>query len=376
MSYSLFWKDNNADSEKLSFQKNDKIASRFKLIKKLGKGGFGEVWEAKDIWLSQNIALKISYDDLKKETLILRRLPKDSYISIFDYVRDKQLNISAYSMELLLNPWVTLEEYNNDKLRKYFSNSKELYGIKLVVLIAINILRAISVLHGKKYSRNDRWCHGDIKPLNLYINLIGIQHATETLWWKDTSSIVKIGDLGLAKEYGEILMGGTRNYMAPEQTNGNSSYPSTDIFSIGQTLTALITGNPFKRSELQHINRIRSLLSQYISNPYLVDKLSEILRRMTMTSPVQRPNANEVISYMANLLDDDEWKILECFLNPEYKEGLTLSDASYNIFDWLSQVYNWRNRNTERLDMIKNKVRNMYKRNILLLEGHKYRAFA
>jgi serine/threonine protein kinase len=86
-------------------------------------------------------------------------------------------------MELLLHPWLTLEDYKNDTLSKFFSNNKtEMIGIKTVVLIAIDILHGICSLHGKKYSKTDRWCHGDIKPLNLYVNLHGIKEALQSSW--------------------------------------------------------------------------------------------------------------------------------------------------------------------------------------------------
>jgi serine/threonine protein kinase len=85
-------------------------------LKLLGRGGFGQVWEVQDLLLNQRVALKISAEDIAEETLVLRRLPKDRYVSVFDYVKDSGVEASAYSMELLERPWMTLDKYQRQHL--------------------------------------------------------------------------------------------------------------------------------------------------------------------------------------------------------------------------------------------------------------------
>ena len=53
-----------------------KFAGRFQLLNHVGQGGFGQVWRVRDLWLDQEVALKISLEDLTTETIVLRRLPK------------------------------------------------------------------------------------------------------------------------------------------------------------------------------------------------------------------------------------------------------------------------------------------------------------
>ena len=367
------------DDNDLDFEKREKIADRFRLKRKLGAGAFGQVWEARDTLLAQNIAIKISKDNLKKETKMLRKMPKDAYMSIFDYEKDKDREVYAYTMELLKRPWINLEEFKSKNLRSMFKDKdrrKELYALRIILYLSIDILKGISALHGKKYAKSNRWCHGDIKPLNLYINLPKLKAINRYDIPEDHISLVKIGDLGLVSGYGRRLYGGTPGYAAPEQY-GEHVYPSTDIFSIAQTISALIMGTPFDSEELKRINRIKNSLGRYISSTFLLEKISNILREMTKTTPNQRINADEAIFQLSKLIrKDEEWQLLEIFYAPNNFNGITLTDATDQAFKCLSKNYGWKNRNTERLNVVKTKIRNMYRRRMVFLDGHRYKVYA
>ncbi|MFH1078827.1 MAG: hypothetical protein V1766_00960 [Pseudomonadota bacterium] len=228
---SLFWRRDQNEANSLEWGKGEKFADRFRLLDPLGKGGFGEVWRARDLLLKQTVAIKISTRDLKEETLILRRLPKDRYVSIFDYVMDKSAGASAYSMELLEEPWSSLDDYQREYLSAQFKNpAKTIRAIKMVIYIGIDVLTTLGKLHGKKYGKHDRWCHADIKPQNLYIHRKDAKMAQETPWGDHVLPFLKVGDLGLAHQSGSLLRAGTPRYMAPEQKGSGSEYvsPATD----------------------------------------------------------------------------------------------------------------------------------------------------
>ena len=204
--FSLFWRASLTSSESLQLQKKYKFSGRFRLLERLGQGGFGEVWRAQDLLLVQEVALKISVSDLIQETLVLRRLPKDRYISIFDYVSDDSIGATAYSMELLEGPWVTLSDYSETYLRQQLDNpAKFMEGLRTIISISIDVLRSLGALHGVKYGKKNRWNHGDIKPQNIYVNRQGVKLAL-TKSWGSVSSFTKIGDLDLPAKRTRVLM--------------------------------------------------------------------------------------------------------------------------------------------------------------------------
>ena len=371
---SLYGRRNHNEDNSLEWKKGVKFAGRFRLLGLLGKGGFGEVWQARDLLLKQTVAIKISTSDLTKETLILRQLPKDRYVSIFDYVIDKDAGSSAYSMELLEEPWITLDDYQGEYFSKQFKNPMKAIGAaKMAIYVGIDLLKTLCELHGKKYGKSNRWCHADIKPQNLYIHRKAAKMAQETPWGDHVLPFLKVGDLGLARQSGSFLPAGTPRYMAPEQNGSGCVSPATDVFSVGQTLAAMITGDPFEEKDLKHVTRMKTVLARYIVSAHLVDKFSEALRRMMALTPAQRPTGEDTIRLLRGVMASEvDWKILSIFMRPEFAEGITLVDAADILFDVFAPSRGWNKRSDDRIMELKSKVKSMCNRNILSRNGHKY----
>lgn len=372
----LFWNSDARDDE-LSLRPKQSFGQRFLLLEYLGGGGFGQVWRAKDRWLGHEVALKISNHDLKNETLQLRRLPKDRYVNVYDYLKDDGLGASAYSMELLDRQWVTLEGFHDKELATRYKRGDHINALKMSLCISVDILKSLEILHGKKYTKSNRWCHGDIKPQNIFVDskaaskLISVRR-----WGIDFAPVAKIGDLGLARESGTRLCGGTLCYRAPEQAGDGKITvitPSSDIFAMGQTIAKLICGNPLdpELDELVHRNRIRDRLQASIPSTYLVEKMTDVIRRMTMTTPSSRPNAQESIRLIHNIVrSEDDWSVISVFAT----EGtqLKLDEAAESLFKTIAPSRHWSNYTSDRASDMKKLVRDAYRNGLLCLNGHRY----
>lgn len=367
---SLFWRSDITADATLFFVPDAVFGQRFRLLNKIGEGGFGQVWRAIDLWLNQEVALKISREDMSNETLLLRRLPKDRYVSIFDYVKDCSVDASAYAMELLDSPWMTLELYRDKHLAEKFTQGKYVLGVKETLCIIIDILQSLEVLHGRKYKRSQRWCHADIKPQNIYIDKNHARDVVKQNWENKKTPFTKIGDLGLAIEAGEYLNGGTMKYMAPEQNGARPVSAATDIFAIGQTIAFLILGKPLDSQTLAHENRIRNVFRASIPSIYVADGLTHAIRNMTLRTPTLRPSSQEGINQLKNIVkSDNDWQVLLTFESSE----LTLSEAGEHLFYKMAKARSWRNINNARIEEMKSLVRSAYKREILVRNGHRYR---
>jgi serine/threonine protein kinase/lipopolysaccharide biosynthesis regulator YciM len=201
------------------------IGNRYKIIKKLGQGGMGEVYQAKDTILDRIVAIKVVYSSLLKKQEFLQRFLREAKITaslnhqnivkVFDLLIDNN------------NYYLIMEFIDGTSLRNHLENRNE-----------INILNELDlflqILDGVEYAHNKNIVHRDLKPENIMLS-------------KDR--IIKITDFGLAFALGShsltnpgVLMG-TLGYLSPEQAQGIDVDFLTDIYSLGVILYELLTNN-------------------------------------------------------------------------------------------------------------------------------------
>jgi serine/threonine protein kinase len=363
---SLFWRPSTNGVE----DRAKILPDRFRYISELGQGGFGTVWKVRDRWLDYETALKVSNGSLARELSVLRTLPKDSFISVFDYVKDEQFE--GYTMELMRQPWMNLADYEQDYLHCSGSDpAQSIRRIKTAFVITIQLLIALKALHGKRYERTNRWFHGDIKPANIYVDVGGVRSRAD-LWGTGPPQFVKIGDLGLVTRHRQRLGGGTPGYMAPEQRVQGKGSTATDIYAVGITLMQMSTGQIISDDDLKHINRIRGQLGN-IPSRFLRDKISQIVRAMTLTTQTLRPSASSAARQIETLLaNEDEWLVLEGLATLSSEGAFSLTRAAEYLFPKFAKRKGWINETQDRSSIIKTNIRNMYRRKILSRNGQAY----
>jgi serine/threonine protein kinase len=203
------------------------LAGRYDLVNCLGKGGFGEVWEAVDRRMNRTVAIKLPRflpNEHKKIERFLREgraaagLRHPNIVSVFDAAESNGQHYLAI-------------EFVDGRPLSEFGNDKKLSHKAAAKMIA-ELARA---LH---YAHSQRIIHRDIKPQNIVVNSAGQP---------------QILDFGLAKSLAEetalTLDGtvmGTPAYMSPEQARGDTKNVGTasDQYSLGASLYWLLTGQP------------------------------------------------------------------------------------------------------------------------------------
>ncbi|MEM6793987.1 MAG: protein kinase [Acidobacteriota bacterium] len=220
------------------------VAGRFRIGKLLGRGGMGEVFEAHDRSLDDQVALKVvksrtvsaeSLQRLRREVLLARRVTHGNVCRIFDLIqhRDEKTgeDLALVSMELL----------EGETLRDRFGRLGVM-PVDQVLPIVRQIARGLIAAHRLNI------VHRDLKPANVMLieEPGGLRVAITDFGLARSVGRERPKDPDLTQE-GHVL--GTPAYMAPEQVAGESTSPATDIYSLGVMLYELLTGNlPFSGS--------------------------------------------------------------------------------------------------------------------------------
>ena len=215
------------------FVPGELLAGRFRIIRFLGQGGMGDVYEAEDEKVHGRVALKTlrpeiakmpgALDRFTREIHLARKVTHSNICRLYDISQHGEVTFLA--MEMLAGE--TLDQ----RLRREGAMSEE---------AALPLIRQMA--DGLAAAHRVGVVHRDFKPGNVM------------LVPEDGGARAVVTDFGLAHGAepagggltvrGDIL--GTPSYMAPEQVAGDEVTPATDIYSLGVTLYEMMTGTlPF-----------------------------------------------------------------------------------------------------------------------------------
>jgi Flp pilus assembly protein TadD len=191
------------------------------MVKRLGQGGMGEVWQADDLVLDTPVALKLIYTDdpegrqrILNEVRMARQITHPSICRVFD-VGEGEGEV-FYSMELV----------HGEDLATLVRRMGRL-DYEKVLDIAQQLCDGLAAAHGQGI------LHRDLKPANVLI---------------DEDGYVRITDFGIAvprSDKEDHTLVGTPAYMAPEQlVAGQVLSERTDIYALGLILYELLVGQP------------------------------------------------------------------------------------------------------------------------------------
>jgi serine/threonine protein kinase/WD40 repeat protein len=197
----------------------------------IGHGGMGIVYLARHASLDRQVALKVLSTDRAKEQISLDRFLREARAAA---ALDHPNIVRLYDIGQGAGVhYLVMELVEGTNLQEMVSKTGPLHYVQAAQYIA----QAAAGLH---HAHEKGFVHRDIKPGNLMVTKAGS---------------IKILDMGLARSVtdskdnltaqlgdGEIL--GTPDYIAPEQLLGEQADARTDIYSLGATLFALLSGYP------------------------------------------------------------------------------------------------------------------------------------
>ena len=251
------------------------LASRYRIVGLLGKGGMGKVYKAEDIKLNQTVALKFLPDRLEKDTAALdrfigevrtaRSVAHPNVCRVFDIG------------EIEGRHFLSMEYVDGDDLSSLLRRVGRLPSER-----AIEISRQLCV--GLHAIHDAGILHRDLKPANIII---------------DSRGKARITDFGIAGLEAEIskdaLRVGTPAYMSPEQIRGGDVSTRSDIYALGLVLYEIFTGKQaFNADSIPDL--IRKHQSETPTNPSEhvkgIDPLVEsVIRQCLEKNPNDRPQS-------------------------------------------------------------------------------------
>ena len=247
------------------------VVGRFELVRELGRGGFGVVWEARDRELGRSVAFKavlaggqagVREERLLREAEAAARLSHPNIVTLYDVGRSEQ------------GPYLVLELLNGCTLDERMRRGP--IPLPEALRIGVEVAKGIAHAHANGV------VHRDLSPGNVFLCDDGQ---------------VKVLDFGLAHAFGQRKVdGGTRAYMAPEQARGAPEDERTDVFAFGAMLHQMISGElPFKG---QGRERPRSAPELEIPG---APALGELVARMLERDPLKRPrDGGQVLAALAS----------------------------------------------------------------------------
>jgi len=200
-----------------------KLPSRYEVLDKVGQGGVGIVYKARDLQTNEILALKVlkpeaasdatAQANFSKELSLARKITHKNVCRIYDLYRNDGV---AYA---------SMEYVEGENLLSILSREG-----KMPVDRALGILRQLCGGLGEAHAQGV--VHRDLKPANIMV---------------DGSGTVKIMDFGIARmmETGvgqTATIVGTPAYMSPEQAEGKFVDARSDIYAIGLIFYEMITG--------------------------------------------------------------------------------------------------------------------------------------
>jgi CheY-like chemotaxis protein len=271
------------------------VIDDYEILERLGAGGMGTVFKARHRRMKRVVALKVLPRHSGQAESFVQRFQRE--VEVISQLSHPNVVMAYDAGEADLGHYLVMEFVNGQDL----SNCVQRNG-PFAVTEAVNLL--VQAARGLEYAHSRGIIHRDVKPANLL---------------RDTSGVVKVADLGLARLSAGLAGGGnssitqaggimgTVDYMPPEQAFDSTAVDHrADVYSLGATLHYLLTGQPPYRGDNVMATLFKhstaSVPSLSAARPDVPAALDAVFKKMMAKTPAERQQSMaEVIRELETL---------------------------------------------------------------------------
>ncbi|MFD3551727.1 serine/threonine-protein kinase [Streptomyces goshikiensis] len=267
------------------------VAGRYRLLSRLGEGGMGTVWRARDESLHREVAVKEvrapaglraddiarMYSRLEREAWAAARIPDRNVVTVHDVVMEDD------------RPWIVMELIRGQSLADLLRAEGPLTP-RHAAHIGAEVLSALRAAHAVGVE------HRDVKPANVLIAQDGR---------------VVLSDFGIAMVEGSTALTmtgevvGSPEYLPPERALGRPSGPESDLWSLGVMLYAAVEGiSPFRQSTA--LSTLRAVVDEEPPEPTRAGPLAPVIAGLLRKEPAERTPASEVAGALRDIAHEPD----------------------------------------------------------------------
>ncbi|MGW2179145.1 serine/threonine-protein kinase [Streptomyces sp. NPDC001732] len=273
------------------------IADRYELVERLGRGGMGEVWQARDLSLNVDVAVKSvrmahSQDTIESHRSVLAYARKEAQHAAA--LRDHPNIVAVHDVvEHEGLPWMVMRLVRGRSVAELLEDEPDGLPVELIDTVARGVLAALAAAHGVGIT------HRDIKPPNVMVT---------------DSGDVLVTDFGIARHNADTKITktgsvvGTVAYVAPERLGGVEG-PAGDLWSLGVTLYQMATGvSPFDRGSV--LATIHAIGHDRPDEPVGAGHLAAVVMALLDKDPRTRPGIDAVLHMLDEARSPARTKVL------------------------------------------------------------------
>lgn len=223
------------------------LGGRYRVDRRLGRGGMGTVYEAVDTALERRVAVKVIRDDLVGSAEAAERFRREARAAAA-FAHPNVVTVHDFGLAAGTRAFLVMELLSGATLRRELQKERRLTPPR-----ALSILRGICAAVEAAHRR--QLLHRDLKPENIF------------LVRGDSQEIAKVLDFGIAKflpigsqqataDTGANMLVGTLQYMSPEQLRGDAATPKWDLWALAVVAYETLTGaHPYAAGTLAELCR-------------------------------------------------------------------------------------------------------------------------
>ncbi|MCW2898270.1 MAG: hypothetical protein JWO67_535 [Streptosporangiaceae bacterium] len=257
------------------------LAGRYTVTARIGSGGMSTVYQAEDLQLGRDVAVKLfnpgeARDDSRRrgEVDVLARLNHPNLVTMYD--------AHLASGDETIPSFLVMELVNGPDLRTTLDHGPLLGPV--AAQIATDIAEGLAAMHALGI------VHRDLKPANILLAPTGLPAPTHR---------AKLADFGIAHLIGADRMTtvgtiiGTAAYLSPEQASGADPGPEADVYALGLVILEGLTGRREYPGTIVEAMSARATRDPAVGSELPASWVS-LITQMTARDPAARPTALDV----------------------------------------------------------------------------------